>query len=179
MLAVLLGGVGCGGSKSGNGNGSSDETIHVKGTISLRGSTPFELLLLKAEDGKVYMIDSSPDAIELKRLVDMDVAVTATVLPDVGGDAPALSVYSYELLPLSTGERPVVGVIYATSPDAVYLMGDDGNTWKIDGEFEMIFSGFSGAKIWIVGDIGTSINTARGNARSIYVTQYGMIREAN
>jgi hypothetical protein len=145
--------------------------------VSLRGSTPFELILLLTNDGKAYMIDSSPTAGELKRLDGMAVGVTAMILPDVSDEVPALSVQRYELLPLPTGERPIVGVISRRSPDEVYLSADDGSVWLIEGEFKTLFGGFSGAKVWIVGDKGSSRVTSGGAMKKVNVTQYGMIKE--
>jgi hypothetical protein len=169
---------GCGGAQSGKGHGGSPgETVYVEGKVSLRGSTPFELLLFEARDGMVYMIDTSPLADELKRLQDMTVGVTAKVLPSVKGDAQALSVVAYELLPLPTGERPILGVVVAASPDQVAMRTEEGATWVIEGGFKSVFLGLSGAKIWIVGDRQWAVNTNEGDVRSINVTQYGIIRE--
>ena len=173
IVSVALGG--CGGTK-GHG-GSTGETVNVEGKVSLRGSLPFALLLLEAKDGMIYMIDTSPIADELKHLNEMVVSVTAKVLPEVKGDAPALSVVAYELLPLPTGERPLVGVVVSDSPDQVAMRAEDGATWLIEGEFKPVLLGFAGAKIWIVGDRPYAVNTGRGDVRSINVTQYGIIRE--
>ncbi len=178
-LLVLVGVPACGGSSAGKKqNADPGDTIFVEGKVSMRGSLPFPILLLEAKDGFIYMIDSSPKAEELKRLDEMAVGVTAKVLPEVGGETPALSVLSYELLPLPTGEKPVVGVLYA-SPDGVALKADDGSAYVIEGEFEPVFTGLSGAKIWIVGEQLSAVNTSRGNVRTIHVTQYGVIKEAD
>jgi hypothetical protein len=164
---------GCGGSK-GHG-GSAGDTVHVEGKISLRGNLPFALLLLEGKDGVIYMIDTSPIAEELKHLSEMHVRVK--VLPEVKGDAPALSVAAYELLPLSTGERPIVGIVVATSPDAVAIRAEDGATWWVEGEFKPVLMAYQGAKIWIVGDRQIAVNSDRGDMRTIMVTEYGIIRE--
>ena len=173
LASAALGG--CGGSK-GHG-GSAGDTVHVEGKISLRGNLPFALLLLEGKDGVTYMIDTSPIAEELKHLNEMRVRVTAKVLPEVKGDAPALSVAAYELLPLSTGERPIVGYVVYTSPEAVAVRAEDGSTWMIKGEFKPVLMAYQGAKIWIVGDKELAINTNRGDMRTIMVTEYGIIRE--
>lgn len=169
---------GCGGSAGGKRDGeSAGETIYVEGKVSLRGSQPFPLLLLEARDGRLYMIDASPKAEELKRLQDMAVGVTARVLPDVRGDAPALAIEAYELLALPTGERPVVGIVVGASPDHVTMRVDDGSVWLIEGEFKTVFLGLEGAKIWVVGDRRFAVNTGGGDIRSIHVTEYGIIME--
>jgi len=173
LASAALGG--CGGSK-GHG-GSAGDTVHVEGKISLRGNLPFALLLLEGKDGVTYMIDTSPIAEELKHLNEMRVRVTAKVLPEVKGDAPALSVAAYELLPLSTGERPVVGIVVSTSPDQVVMRAEEGAIWVIEGEFKPVLVGFQGAKIWIVGDRQIAVSTDRGDMRTIFVTEYGIIRE--
>lgn len=178
-ILVLVGVPACGGSSAGKKqNADPGDTIFVEGKVSMRGSLPFPILLLEAKDGVIYMIDSSPKAEELKRLDEMAVGVSAKVLPEIGGETPALSVLSYELLPLPTGEKPVVGVLFA-SPDGVALRGDDGSSYIIQGEFEPVFQGLSGAKIWIVGEQLAALNTSRGSMRTIHVTQYGLIKEAD
>lgn len=169
---------GCGGPASGSRSADgSGETLYVEGKVSLRGSQPFPLLLLEARDGRFYMIDASPLAEELKRLQDMPVGVTGKVLPEVKMDTPALSVEAYRLLPLGTGEQPVVGVIAAASPDGVGMRAEDGSVWILEGEFETVFWGLEGAKIWVVGDRRISVNTSRGDLRTIHVTEYGIIKE--
>ncbi len=173
LASAVLGG--CGGSK-GHG-GSAGDTVRVEGKISLRGSLPFALLLLEGKDGKAYMIDTSPVAEELKNLSEMRVSVTAKVLPEVKGDTPALSVAAYELLPLPTGERPIVGYVVFTPPEAVAVKAEDGSTWMIEGEFKAVLMAYQGAKIWIVGDRQLAINTNRGDVREMNVTEYGIIRE--
>ena len=176
---VLVGVPACGGSSAGKKQKADPgDTIYVEGKVSMRGSLPFPILLLEAKDGTIYMIDSSPQAEELKRLDEMAVGVSAKVLPAIGGEAPAISVLSYDLLALPTGEKPVVGVLYA-SPDGVALRGDDGSAYVIQGDFEAVFKGLSGAKVWIVGEKLVDVNTSRGNVRIIHVTQYGVIREVN
>ena len=176
LVVVLAGLAGCGGTKG--QSGSAGDTVDVEGKISLRGNLPFALLLLEAKDGKNYMIDTSPVAEELRQLGDMRVRVTGKILPEVKGEAPALSVTAYELLPLSSGERPVVGVVVFTSSDAVALRAEDGSTWMIEGEFKPVLMAYRGAKIWIVGDRTFATNTRSGDVREINVTQYGIIRES-
>jgi hypothetical protein len=177
-VIAVLGICGCGGGKSRSGDGSTPgDTVYVKGKISLRGSTPFELLLLEGEDGVYYMIDSSPLALELKRLEDMMVGVSATVLPQVKGDAPALSVQSYELLPLPTGERPIVGVVRSGGGDTVVIQAEDGKNYVIEGDFKDLFSDYMGAKVWVVGESRFG-NDRREGRNTVAITQFGIIVEA-
>jgi hypothetical protein len=168
---------GCGGASGGKRNGEAGETVYVEGKISLRGSEPFPLILLETADGRFYMIDASPRADELKRLQDMPVGVTGKVLPNVKGDAPALAVEAYDLLPLPSGERPVVGVIVMATPENVAMRAEDDSIWELEGDFKTVFLGLVGAKVWIVGVRELAVNTARANIRSILVTEYGIIRE--
>lgn len=177
LAALFLACVGCGGSAGGKRDGANaGETVYVEGTISLRGSQPFPLLLLEGRDGRVYMIDSSPLAEELKQLQEMEVGVRAKVLPEVKGDAPALSVESYDILPLPTGERPVVGTIVQATPEQVTMRAEDDSVWLLEGDFVSVFFGLVGAKVWVVGDREFAVNTARGDLRSILVTEYGILR---
>ena len=174
LLAAVLG---CGGPSGGKGQEANPgETIYVEGKISLRGSRPFPLLLLEATDGVIYMIDTSPMAEELRNLDQMGVGVTAKVLPGVKGDAPALSVVAYDLLPLPSGERPIVGVVVAASLEQVVVQAEDGSAWLIEGSFKSVFLDLAGSKLWIVGDRRFAVNTSAGNLRSIDVSEYGVIR---
>jgi hypothetical protein len=171
--------VGCGGGKSQKGDGESEPQgdVVVDGKVSLRGSTPFTLLLLEGKDGTNYMIESSRVADELKQLEGMDITVTAKVLPHIESDAPALSVRDYDMLPLPTGERPIVGVITSYPPDIVYLNSKDGTIWSIKGDFRSILLDYTNAKVWVVGDrLQPSASVDRGD-REIYVTQYGVIKQ--
>ncbi|UCG51495.1 MAG: hypothetical protein JSW58_15125 [Candidatus Latescibacterota bacterium] len=177
FLAVAIV-AGCGGKqgKKGENGVEEDDVIVVTGKVSLRGSTPFTLLLLEAKDGTNYMIDSSPIAEELKLLEGMELAVTARVLPEVKGDTPALSVQYYDLLPLPTGERPIVGRIATYPPDDVWLITETETAWAVEGDFKTVLLGFRGAKVWVVGDrTGPTIIAGR-QVREIFVTQYGLIR---
>jgi hypothetical protein len=174
LLAAFLG---CGGPPGGKGQEAEPgDTIYVEGKISLRGSRPFPLLLLEAKDGVIYMIDTSPKAEELRNLDQMAVGVTAKVLPGVKGDAPALSVVAYDLLPLPSGERPIVGVIVAASLDQVVMQADDGSAWVIEGSFRTVFLDLAGSKVWIVGDRRSANSMVDGDVRSINVSEYGVIR---
>jgi len=171
---------GCGGPSGGKGHDAAPgETIYIEGKVSLRGSRPFPLLLLEAKDGAIYMIDTSPKAEELKNLDGMAVGVTAKVLPGIKGDAPALSVSSYSLLPLPSGEKPIVGVVYATldlGDVRAAMEADDGSIWIIEGMFKTVFLDLKGARVWIVGDRQWANNTQEGSLRMINVTEYGVIR---
>jgi hypothetical protein len=176
LLAVAAMLWGCGGASGGQRAGETGETVYVEGKVSLRGSEPFPLLLLETKDGRLYMLDASPRAGELKSLQDMPVGVTGKILPDVKGDAPALAVESYELLALPSGERPIVGVIVTATPDNVTMMAEDDSLWEIEGDFMPVFLDLVGAKVWIVGDRRFAVNTGGTNIRSVLVTEYGIIR---
>ncbi len=171
---------GCGGPSGGKGHGAEPgETIYVEGKISLRGSHPFPLLLLEAKDGEFYMIDTSPKADELKNLDGMAVGVMAKVLPGVKGEAPALSVVSYSLLALPSGEKPIVGVVYTVIDQGdikASLAADDGSVWVIQGGFQTAFVNLSGARVWIAGVKKAAVNTQQGDVRVIEVTEYGLIK---
>src|SRR5512139_742333 len=151
---------GCGGHSGGQvRDAAPGETIYVEGKISLRGSRPFPLLLLEAKDGAIYMIDTSPKAEELRNLDGMAVGVTAKVLPGVKGDAPALSVSAYDILPLPSGEKPVVGLVVSATLEQVVMEADDGSLWYLEGGFKRVFIDLAGARVWVVGDRRYANNT--------------------
>jgi hypothetical protein len=174
MMAIALSGVyGCGGSKGQNGNGGAEgDILIVQGKVSSRGSTPFSLLVLETTAGKLYLIEPSQVADELRALDGMEVSVRAKVLPQHQDEHPALDVIDYELLALPSGEVPIVGYIRPGG------MIEDTNMviWVIDGDFQDLLSSFVGSKVWIVGVPMQSVDRPEGTYRTILVTEYGVIR---
>jgi len=173
--------LGCGGSASEKRDArSAGETLYVEGKVSLRGSRPFPLLLLESSDGKIYLIDPSPLSQELEQLQEMSVGVRGRMLPEVKMDVPTLSIASYEMLPLSTGQKPLVGTILQATAEGVTMRAQDDSIWRLEGDFKSVFLGLQGAKVWVIGegDAPSSPNARRDSPRTILVTEYGIIREA-
>lgn len=160
-VASLLTFTACGGKK-----GMGPTTSTIQGVV--RAESPS--LLLEADGGKLYILYEYGVGAELRSLVGMRVALSGPVV-SVLEDIPVLQVVWYELLPLSTGERPVVGWIQQggfirTEGDVVY---------KLEGDFEDVLLTFVGSKVWVVGVIQQRMNTAAGAWRVMAVTDYGVI----
>jgi hypothetical protein len=174
MIVMALPGVyGCGGSKGQNGHGGAEgDILVVQGKVSSRGSTPFSLLMLEAREGKLYVIEPSQVADELRSLDGMDVSIRARVVPQAEDEHLAIDVIDYELLRLPSGEVPIVGYIRQGG------MIEDTNLiiWVIDGDFQDLLSSFVGSKVWVVGVPMQSIDRPEGTYRVLLVTEYGMIR---
>ena len=174
MVAIALPGVhGCGGSKGqGGGGGVKGDILIARGKVSSRGSTPFSLLVLETTAGKLYVIEPSQVADELRSLDGMDVSIRGMVVPQAEDEHLALDVIDYELLALSSGEVPIVGYIRPGG------MIEDTNlvTGIIDGDFKDLLGTFVGAKVWIVGVVMQSIDRPEATYRVILVTEYGVIR---
>lgn len=175
VAAMVLPSLGCAG-KGAKGDGDDDDTITLTGKVSRRGSTPFSVLMFQATDQKIYTIQPSLLGDELRRLEDMDVAITGKVVGDTDG-IEILLVEHYELLQFPTGERPVVGFIRSTASGSVWIIDDMDVYWSITGDFSHILRDFNGAKVWLVGLVRRAVNTGGGAYRSIHVTDYGIIRQ--
>ena len=175
LLACLIAGTlalaaGCG-PRGGSGGGNATRFV---GQISVAGPTPFAAPRLTTGDGTVYEIVDSDLGTELGRLAGMDVAVSAQLLDTPKGRLPRIEVFGYELLPLPTGEQPLLGVIGGTPPHDVWLQDRAGKRWIIVGSLRAVLEDFFGAKVWIVGDVSS------GDAGvTIDVKGYGIIRPAS
>ena len=181
-IALVLLAAGCGGQASGYGGGDADagtKTVDVRGKLSRRGSTPFSLMLLQSSGGTTYMIQSTRIGDELRNLDGMEVAVTGVLVPNEE-DVQMLSVMSYDLLRVPSGERPVVGIVFsqrgASAETPVWLVDRNNVYWSMRGDFEDVLKEFVGAKIWVTGVVQRSANTGRASERSILVTEYGVLR---
>ena len=175
ILAILLAALvpACGAVK---GRGHDDGSVEIEGTVSARGRAELGVAYLEATDGKVYILQQSNAAYEVRTLDGMDVRLRAIVLPETLRDMPILEVRSYELLALPTGERPIVGFIYAYPPDnIVYLVDKGGLIYHIGGDFRRTLMDYNGAKVWLAGDIGFS--ATRLHERGIDVRAYGIIAD--
>ncbi len=177
-IVFLVGGaVGCGGSRGTKGD---DGRLDISGRVEVGGSSPFALVTIETADGKIYGVASNNLSEELRRLSGMNVRVDAVPRPDFDGDVPFIQVQWYELLPFSSGERPIVGIIRA-SLDAleryVYLIDSGDVQWIIQGTFREVLAGFAGSKVWMVGVVQAQVTTGRGTAKTILVSEYGIIRQ--
>lgn len=170
MAALSLAG-GCGGKHGRDGEGR--EELEVTGTVTLRGSSPFPLVTIVTADGSLYLIQSSDLSDELRHLDGMKVAVTGRIT-EVKGESPILSVEWYDILPLPSGQRPIVGHIYGSPPDRALLIDRDGTRYEITGDFTMVLADFDGAKVWVVGDV--EFSRIQLQVRTINVTEYGILR---
>ncbi len=173
-----LSGIGCGGAGTRNASGKDRRgvrrPIEVSGTLSVRGSAPSPIVLLEMEDGTVYAVQSSSLLRELKRLDGMRVAVKGTSQAPVEGGTAILHVQEYHLLPLESGEEPLVGVIAETDGKCL-LKEPDGDVWRLTGDLASILTGFAGAKVWVIGEREVGDHPKR----QIRVTGYGVLREAS
>ncbi len=181
-IIVALLAAGCGGQASGDGGRDVDVgtiTVDVRGKLSRRGSTPFSLMLLQSSDGTTFMIQSTRIGDELRNLDGMEVAVTGVLVPN-DEDVQVLSVMSYDLLRVPSGERPVVGLVFsdarASAQTPVWLVDRNDVYWSLRGDFEDILKEFVGAKVWVTGVVQRSANTGRASMRTILVTEYGVLR---
>jgi hypothetical protein len=178
--AVALAVVACGGTKSRRAaslpKAKTGEIVTVEGNLSLRGSAPFPLLMLEIKDGETVLIESSGLQDELKSLSGMKVKVEGPVLPPIDNKTPAIDVQSYELLPLPSGDLPVVGKVTVENHQAV-LTTYDGKRYWIRGDFADLIKDFEGARMWAAGTVGEyALPEQPADSVPFKVLQYGVIR---
>ena len=180
-IVFLVGGViGCGGSKGTKGD---SELLEINGRVEVGGSSPFAIVTIETRDGKIYGVVSNYISEELRQLSGMDVRVEAVPRTEYDGDIPFIQIRWYELLRFSSGERPVVGIIRSArpSPDAldtyVYIIDSNDVQWVIEGTFRDVLAGFDGSKVWVAGVVQAQVTTGRGTAKTILVSEYGIIRQ--
>ena len=123
---------GCAGSKSKKAasidSAKTGDTVTIEGTLSLRGSAPFPLLLLEIDGDRAVLVESSTMQTELKSLAGMSVSLEGVVLPSLDKETAVINAQKYELLPLPSGDLPLVGVIstfvnYSTAHGCASVIG--------------------------------------------------------
>jgi hypothetical protein len=179
VIVMALVAAGCGGSKSRNASSldvaDTGDIVTVDGRLSLRGSSPYPMLMLETKDGGVVLIESSTLQPELKTLSGMEVSVKGVVLPSIDGGTRALNVQTYELKPLPSGDLPLVGVISVENDQCVLTTYDNIRYW-IRGDFADMFKDFDGEKVWIAGTVGEyALPEQPADSVPFKVIQYGVM----
>ncbi len=126
--------------------------VSVDGVLSLRGSTPFTTLVVQMENGTVVAIDSDDDAMmtELRGLTGLTCEIQGKVVTPMTPGTAEIKATSYEVLPLPTGELPIVGLL-SSEGDQVVLTTTKGKRYWIRGKLAGAIQEYVGARIWIVG----------------------------
>jgi hypothetical protein len=153
------------------------ELVRFEGTLALRGSQPFPMLVLELDDESTVRIESKTIQRELESLASMNVSVEGDVMPPID-KMPVINVTRYDMLRLSSGELPVVGVVSIVGDNTI-LTERNGTTHWIRGTLLPIIRDYSGARIWVIGALGdeTAPGEPRG-AKSYWVTGYGVLSDA-
>jgi hypothetical protein len=187
MLAWLLLVAACDGCGGGRMEVADDvggieegERVSVAGVLSSRGSTPFTILVLETDDGGVLTLESEDDALmtELRGLLGLHVTIDGKAMAPLAPGSARISAARYELLPLPTGELPIVGVLSLENGECV-LAAKDGKRYWIRGDLSGAIREYNGARIWMVG--GRSDTDAPGRPRKstpFTPTGYGVLDEA-
>jgi hypothetical protein len=168
ILAVLL--CSCGGTKGMQRDGNQDNYVTIIGKATQESNTPLAVVLFEARNGELYMVQSSRLGDELRGLVGMSLQISGLILREIEG-IPVITVKWYDMLPLPTGERPIVGYVRQGG----YIITDKDEIWKLEGDFQDVLLSFVGSKVWVAGIVQKRLNTERGSWRVIDVTEYGVI----
>ncbi|MDH4037596.1 MAG: hypothetical protein OEX18_04700 [Candidatus Krumholzibacteria bacterium] len=183
-LLVVAACDGCGGGRvkvAGDFSGIEEgQRVSVDGVLSLRGSTPFASLVLETGDETVLTIDSRDDALmtELRGLLEMRVTLDGTMLAPLVPGSPRIDATGYQLLPLPTGEVPIVGIL-ALEDNQCVLVAKDGKRYWIRGDLTGAIREYEGARIWIVGARADTDAPGRPKKSTPFTpTGYGVLDEA-
>jgi hypothetical protein len=132
--------------------------------------------LLRTYERGDFVIRPSGIGLELWTLEGMIVGIDGRLLSDnISYDLPMLEVATYDIIALPTGERPIVGWVYAYDLEYISLRTLGGELYYIEGDSKLDFSHLDGAKVWVVGGISPSL--AEPREHWIDVEEYGLIRE--
>jgi len=159
---------------------AAGQRVRIEGTLSLRGSTPFTTAVLEIDSTESVALDSKDASIlaQLKALADMRCAVEGDVLPFVDQNLPRLSATRFELLPLADGKQPILGIA-GIEDGQVVVTADNGTRYWIHGDLASALAEYSGARVWVVGDIfDTDVNTRPKKSTPLTATGYGVVDEA-
>lgn len=185
-LLVVAACDGCGGGRKAGDVGGIEvgERVSVDGVLALHGSTPFTTLVLETNDGAVLTIDGDDDALmtELRGLVGLPCEVDGRVAPPLTPGSVRIAPTGYRLLPLPTGELPIVGVlsIEGTPGDGECVLATkDGKRYWIRGDLAGAIREYAGARVWIVGNRADTDAPNRPKKSTPFTpTGYGVLDEA-
>jgi hypothetical protein len=153
--------------------------VSVAGTVSMRGSTPFSTVVLELPAGGVVSVYSENDDImaELRGLAGLQCQVEGLAGAPLSG-TPRLEATGYQLLPLPSGELPIVGVL--SMEDGQYLLETaKKKRYWIRGDLAGAVAEYVGARVWIVGIKTDTDAPGRPDKTTPFtVTGYGLIDEA-
>lgn len=181
--SVAVSATGCGGPPSektstlGEPGVVVGERVTVKGTVSLRGSTPYPVVLLELDNGGLASIKSNEFQAELESLAGMKVSIEGEVLPSSQDGPTAVRVLSYYILPLPSGEIPIVGVLDVRENQCV-LETAEGRRYWLRGDFVALLADFAGAKVWVVGESqDAALPEKPKGSEPLWVTGYGVLSQ--
>ena len=126
--------------------------VRIEGLISIRGSTPFTLLVLETGDGNEITLKPHTPEIEheLKNLDGLRVAVQGEVLPLLEAALPRLEVDAYDLLAPPGADGSITGVISTESGGCVLTTSEGKRYWIVGGVAPAMCE-HAGARLWMVG----------------------------
>jgi phosphotransferase system HPr-like phosphotransfer protein len=151
--------------------------VRMEGAVSIRGSTPFTLLVLVTTEGEeVTVASQSPDIEQaLKHLDGMRVGVEGEVLAPMGPTLPRLRVERYEILAPSGAGEPIIGLA-TLEKGACVLTTDDGTRYWITGDLAPALCEHVGARLWMVGKKAKRADGSRPAGSTAFTpTGYGVI----
>ena len=178
LAALAVGALGCGKKapmESLDAKVSGDLVV-VEGTLTLRGTMPYPDMFLVMEDGTEVIIESKKLRGELRNLGGLPVAIEGK-MKSMRNDLPRVEATRYELLRLSTGEIPLVGIL-GIEGGALVLAATDGKRYWIRGDLVTVIGDYVGARVWIVGSKGDAGAAKQPpGAEAYWVTGYGVLNE--
>jgi hypothetical protein len=150
------------------------EHVQLTGTLSLRGSQPFPLLVVETDGGETVVVESQTIEDELRELSGMRVSIEGEALARARGETLVVNALSYRLLALPGGEVPVVGLVLRQE-DRCVLESADGKRYWIVGDLAAVIRDFEGAKVWVVGT--PSADEEAGELIPLRAAGYGVLSQ--
>ena len=175
-LAITCAALGCGGRRAADGTAFViGEPVEVQGTVSIRGSSPLPMVYLERDDDGPVIINSKTIQGELRSLSGMRVLVQGDVLRSLDGNTLTIDVKRYTLLPLPSGDVPVVGVVSVENDQCVLTTRDGIRLW-LRGELVGVLRGYDAAKVWVTGALGdASLPERPTGSVPFWVVGYGVL----
>ena len=126
--------------------------VRVEGALSMRGSTPFTIMVLEVPGAAEITLTAHNVDIDrqLRSLDGLRVALEGAVLPRFDPEVPRLDVDRCELLTAPGGGNPISGIITIEN-GACVLSTDEGKRYWIVGDLAPALCQHVGVRVWMVG----------------------------
>lgn len=156
---------------------ATGERVQVEGTLSMRGSTPFTIMVLEVPGApEITLVPHDADiGRQLQSFDGLRVALEGAVVPRLDPGVPRLDVDRCRLLAVPGGDQPVVGMLTMEN-GACVLSTDDGKRYWMVGNLAPALCQHAGSRVWITGKKAKRGEGTRPRESTAFTpTGYGVI----